>query len=559
MTIIRLTCSFLKEQNIVSLSAFAWRLSVFIFLGGLFFGCKPSDRNKKLELSPAATKIIATANAMGPSSEDKRIFAYLDLAYSTLKAPTFVDLYAKYHFKGYRLLKYHLEPAQARPYADSMLLVLAGRENKYSLHYTKAIFFKGDVLFAQMRYNQAFELYYSGREFAMKNLDLCNIFEYTYRIGMVMYKQERYLGAVPYIKRAFYESRDCTGEVNGYDVYVSRQGYLNTLGICFERVGMLDSAIHYYKKSLQFIDHNVPALPQYGRFKRTARGIVYGNLGGAYAKRKQPDLGEEYLKKSIAINDRVGGERGDARTAKVKLAKLYLEVDKLDEAKGLYDQLKSASEGKRSDVSVDDQMDLDQIGAEYYGKTDNYLLAYKYIQRYNTLRDSVSRSKTDLMRSDLDAAFRASEQNYQIALLAKDTQIKKIYIFSFGILSAIVIGVLVLVLRNRKRLTTVNAKITAQNADLQMTLKVLELSQKENTLMIKIAAHDLRNPIAAVINAVDILRSAKLPAEYLEILELLEDLSHRSLETIDSLLNINFDTENVKKSLLKWADFLPSV
>ncbi|QPH38865.1 sensor histidine kinase [Pedobacter endophyticus] len=546
----------LSKQNIASLSAFAKRLSIFLLTGALFISCTPLDTNKKLEVSPAANKILTAVSAMAPASDDKKTFVYLDSAYRTLKAPTFIDLYAKYNFKGSRYLRYHANTAKARMYADSMLYVLAGKEETYNLRYTKAVFFKGDVLFTEMRYNQAFELYYSGREFAMKNLDLCNIFEYTYRIGMVMYKQERYLGAVPYIKRAFYESRYCEGEANGYKVYISRQGYLNTLGICFEKVGMLDSAIYYYRKSLAFIEHDVPALPENARFRSAARGIVYGNLGGVYAKRNQLQLDEAYLKKSIAINDRPEGDLGDARTAKVKLARLYIQIGNIDEARLLYDQLKETSQKQERPLSVDDEMDLDQIGSQYYRKINNFFLAYKYIERYNSLRDSVYRSKTDLMRSDLDAAFRVTEQNYQIALLAKDRQIKKIYMFSFGILSAIAIGVLALALRNKKRLTMVNAEITAQNAGLQMTLKVLELSQKENNLMIKIAAHDLRNPIAAVINAVDILRSAKLPDKHLEILELLEDLSQRSLETIDSLLNINLDTENITKEPVEMERFL---
>lgn len=488
--------------------------------------------------------------------ENKKILTYLDSAYETLENPTLVDLYSKYSLKGMYYLKNYSDTAKAHIYADSMLLVLAGKEDKYQLRYARAIFFKGDVFFAETRYDQAFELYYKGREFALKNLDMCEIFGYTYRIGMVKFRQERYLGAVPYIKRAFYESSHCNGKINGYKVYASRQGYLNTIGICFEKIGQLDSAIYYYNRSLHFLDHNVPMLAEDARFRSRARGIIYGNLGGAYAKLNKLELGEEFLKKSISINDHPKGEPRDARTAKVKLARLYIQKGDLKRAKMLLDQLQRAISRRSRAVPIFEQMDMDQISSEYYVKTNNHALAYNHLLRYNNLRDSISKSNTDLIRSDIDAAFKVSEQSYKISLLDKDTQIKKISIFGFAILLAIVIWVLVLVLRNRKRLKTVNAKIRAQNSDMQMTLKVLEQSQKENTLMMKIAAHDLRNPIAAVINAAEILKSANLPAEHLEILEQLEDLSHRSLETIESLLNINFDTKNLTKEPVEMSRFL---
>jgi signal transduction histidine kinase len=61
--------------------------------------------------------------------------------------------------------------------------------------------------------------------------------------------------------------------------------------------------------------------------------------------------------------------------------------------------------------------------------------------------------------------------------------------------------------RNVVRLVSLNKQISEHNMHMQKTLNALEQSQEENTRMLKVITHDLRNPITSIVAIADMLLS----------------------------------------------------
>ncbi|WP_316845222.1 HAMP domain-containing sensor histidine kinase [Pedobacter psychrodurus] len=522
------------------------------------FACKQTASTEKVEQSPQSKKIVAHMDSLIYAGFNEQALTYLDSAYGKLKAPNLMDIYNKYYAKA--VYYYHRQPdtAKANLYADSMHYILKGKEGLYRSAYANAIFTKGDALVLTKMYNTAFNYYYNAGQLALKNLDSCDSYGFNYRLGLLKYNQHQYLDAVTYLKKAFSESKNCDHEESLKATFISRQSYINTIALCFEKANKPDSAIYYYRKAIAFLDESLIKYPQQADFLTIAHGVVYGNLGGVYAKIKHDGEAEKYLKESIKINDQPSHDQADAQTAKIKLASLYLDLKRFKEAKILLNELQLVLDGKLKDqkMTVSSQIKLYRLKWSYFDQIHNVPEAIEHMQLYHQLDDSLNTENESLRKADINLSFKASEQEYKIALLNKDNKIKKNYLIIFIFFTVITIALLSLILFNREKLKVMNREITAQNLNMQKLLSTLEQTQQENTRMMKIMAHDLRSPIAAAISISGILKTTALPQADLEMLDLLEVSSQRSLEMITNLLNINAETADLIKESVEMHTLL---
>ncbi len=120
------------------------------------------------------------------------------------------------------------------------------------------------------------------------------------------------------------------------------------------------------------------------------------------------------------------------------------------------------------------------------------------------------------------------------------------------IISLFLIGVLAWVIYSRTKLESLNQKISCQNSKLQETLQALEKSQRENSWIMKVLAHDLRGTIAGSMTVNSILnQNNNLSSEEKMMLKLLDTANHDALETISDLLNLNTDQYVLNKNLIQ--------
>ncbi len=138
-------------------------------------------------------------------------------------------------------------------YIDSLIDLFDNPEKKegYRLNYVQALFNKGDILIRENKFNEAYKYYYQGKLFADRELDACSRGDFSYRLGMVMYNEGHFSQALVNFKNSLYETNKCSFSFNKF--CLSQELYDNA-GLCYGELDLLDSALAYYKKGLDYIN-----------------------------------------------------------------------------------------------------------------------------------------------------------------------------------------------------------------------------------------------------------------------------------------------------------------
>lgn len=530
-------------------------VAVVVYL--LVPGCKRPNKNPD---HPRFVEQVSFAvDSMLNNGYMDDVSHFLDSAYAELNAPSSHDLWKKYDHRVNLYTFYMKSIPLARANLDSMFLAIKGKEKTYPDDYATTLYRQGEVNIADRQYSQAYKSYFSGKQFVQKYLDTCHYGQFSSKLGLVAYDQGKYMEAIPHFKEALSEYQYCqSGNSTDFNnQFLFPQSDLNSIALCFERAGHLDSAIYYYQKALQFIQAAVLKFPYKKNFAETAIGVVYGNLGGTYAKTGDFASAEYYLKEDIRINDQPGYAVEDAQTAKLKLIRLYLDTNRFPEANDLLSQVGTDLNSERGKSILNDNIKTQwlQLKWRYLDKTGDLPGAYLYSQRYYHIKDSLNKITAGLKEADLDAGMREAGQQYQIALLHKNNQLKTSYLLAAIILSVLTILILFLVWKNLRRsyknvqeLTDLNRQVEEKNRDTLESLKALEQSHQENTRIMKVVAHDLRNPVGAITSLCELmLQENHHNEEDRSMLEMIRSAGQSSLHLISDLLHYTVQYELKKE------------
>jgi signal transduction histidine kinase len=476
--------------------------------------------------------------------------AYLDSVYRVTPGRGAGDLWRKYNTIADYYTNQVFDSLKRALAIDRMFLLLKGKEQKYPYEYAHAWYALASFQQSQKKYAQAFQSYYQGRSFAAKNLDNCSLSDFSNKLGVIRYQQGQYLNAIPYLKAATKEISGCKNTSFNYG-FILPQAVLNTTALCFEKAGRPDSSIRYYGLALQYVISHETQYPQRQVFVAIACGVIEGNLGGAYAEMHNDAEAERYLKADIAVNDRPGYAIEDAQTAKVKLARLYLSTNKPYQAEPLIQQLGADLASGRGKSAANDDIRARWYELEWrLNEKENRLpAAYAYLERYHMFSDSLERLNSGLKHADMDQAFAAQQQKYQLALWQKNDQLKTAYLVTVLLFLAMMFGISVITWYHFKRSKRYIKTLIRLNAGMKVTMKALEQSQEENTRMMKIVAHDLRNPVGAMTSmAAMLLDDAPRSENDLTLLQLIKASGENSLRLVDELLQVNTPESQLEKA-----------
>jgi signal transduction histidine kinase len=137
------------------------------------------------------------------------------------------------------------------------------------------------------------------------------------------------------------------------------------------------------------------------------------------------------------------------------------------------------------------------------------------------------------------------DDNTQLVLTDKSNKKKIGLLIVICIVTILVIIFMYRLFRMTRRL---NRQITKQNTEMQKTLTALEQSQADNTRMMQIVAHDLRNPIGGMFSLASLLlNNTERPEEDKGILELIKTAGQSSLDLVNDLLQVPAGMDELKK------------
>jgi len=170
--------------------------------------------------------------------------------------------------------------------------------------------------------------------------------------------------------------------------------------------------------------------------------------------------------------------------------------------------------------------------------------AFFYSKALLNLHDE--QEKTDNNSSIDYIEYALKDQQLESAQLQSAYQLK--FLFVSGFLLLLTIVAMAVLWRNVKQLRKTSGALRMQFEQTESTMEALEIMNKDYARLIKIVAHDLRNPISAIYTISGMLQpDEKLPADMKELMKLVQVSSKNSLDLINDLLETDFDQQQTLK------------
>ena len=485
---------------------------------------------------------------------------YLDSAFIHINKPNLNDKFKLYEFHYVYQQKFKGNSRQALVFADSMLSIALQSISKqqYVANFAEANYAKGDAYFSLEQYNEAYQCYFQGYLIGKNYLNKVSLSDYTYRMGMIMYKQAHYKEAVQYFKDSYAQNILIKeNDKNGFPAFYRRQELLDNIAISYRHCENIDSAIAYFDKALDFINANSARFINRSDALDMARGVIYGNKAEALIIVKKYDKAKYLLLKSIAINLRKGGENRDAQLAQIKLAQIFYDQNKKD---SLYIQLVSLRKQLDTLKNPDAETDWNRLMGAYYLREKDAVKALTYIQNYNTLKDSTIKRLSILKESDVNQQLANFEKQYEIENLSNNNKLQRIYLYVAIICALMAVLIIFLIWRNWARskldvitVKSLNAEINQQKKDLEKAIEEIKNSSQEKDRILRTVAHDLRNPIGGIASLTSIMvEETEHDPELKYQLKIIKDTSSDTLELINEILEATSNTPaDIKKQLVE--------
>lgn len=465
---------------------------------------------------------------------------YLDSSFKRLKHPFVNDWFRYYSFHFVYQKKEAHNAAKSLLYADSMLMMVKKSVTKkqYQLNYAEGNFASGDAYFDLQQYSNAYKCYYQGY-YIGKNLFNNEILaEYTYRMGMILFKQGHYSKAANYFKISYRQSMAAKDD---FRAFYQRQELLANIGESYKNANMIDSASLYFARALTYINANNARFSNLANLLEVARGVVYGDQGEIALITRNYPLAEQLLKKSIAINLRKGNDNRDAQLTEIKLSRLYLLQNKQDQ---MFDLLKILRIQLDTLSNEDAEPSWNDLMSKYYSQKKDYEKALNYLKTYSSLKDSAINKTNSLRGTDVNQQQANFDKQTQIDSLTDNNKVQFIYTNLAMVFFLMALIIIFLVFRNLKRskrdikaAKALNDQINSQNNNLEETLGKLKHNSQEKDRILRAVAHDLRNPIGGIASLTSVmLADDDYTPEQKEMLTLIKDTSFNTLELINEIL-----------------------
>ncbi len=174
----------------------------------------------------------------------------------------------------------------------------------------------------------------------------------------------------------------------------------------------------------------------------------------------------------------------------------------------------------------------------YLAKKDNNE-AFKYSQKLLSL---YSEQKEVDNNSGIDyIEYALKDQQLKSAQTQSGYQL--LFLFFAVLVCTLTIFIIILLWHVWKQSRKTNATLQLQFEESETTMEALDLMNKNYARLIKVIAHDLRNPISAIHSITEIVTPETLDDETKELISLVRTSSKSCLELISELLEADFDQQ----------------
>jgi signal transduction histidine kinase len=256
------------------------------------------------------------------------------------------------------------------------------------------------------------------------------------------------------------------------------------------------------------------------------------------------DSASVYIKESLRVMRPHFGSRKFMVIGLNELAKLELAQNRSDAAEKTVREAIAYAEKHRFVYELRDGLTLLSNILAQKGHAEEALDA---LQKATAVRDSVSETENRQRITNLQLAFETRQQDQEIALLKKQYQLEaQIRRFWTALAGGALLILLLLGIGYRQRMRSEanqkmqNQQLSRLNDALKEQKDIAEAATKTKSLLIDIAAHDLKNPLQSILGLSQLLKSDfDETTEIRAIAERIEQSSQRMIELIGRFLTQN--------------------
>ena len=489
-----------------------WHKVGFLVLLGLFFagvGCKTKETKvAKLQLTEADMFLRrALVDRFDLLTQAEGLHYALAMVDSLERLETVPDwlVWCRFDIKG-KLAELNGNYDQALFEINQLLRFFEEREAGESM-LMEAYFRRGDILIQMRQYDLAFEDFFRGMGDGNASKDACLNANFYYRLGMVSYRQSNFNESIQYFKRSIALFDSCGDK---YAAKYREQEVASNIGLCYWRLQKYDSSLVWYGTALMVIgDLPIRGLPDEAR-ARVARWVSYGNKGAALYESGNFKAGKKFMYASYESNlDHAYGDKGHAVFVGNTLAAYLIREKKLDEAAAIIKRLDSSTALRPNSPALLSAL-LNKIN--FFAASGQNDSIWPYFRLYTLVADSIKQYDRKLIKLNTTLLLRGLDKDY--ALRAEQQKSEARLYLNRAILGLLLLGLTVLVgvfvtlkrsRRQNQQLETLNEQIKDQNTVLAATFDRLKYANEELQLLnqqqsglLRVVAHDLRNPLAAV-------------------------------------------------------------
>ncbi len=414
--------------------------------------------------------------------------------------------------------------------AEENILLTEDRPELIDNH-LDALYTKGDMAFKLGQFQSAFQCFFDARKLS-KSADSCAVAFFDYRMGMVTYRQKNFARSCFYFQRALDNFRYCATD---FQTDLRRQEIMSNIGLCFINEQMPDSALYWYGLANQLIDLMQPEGDIDRRTKQIAKAVIAGNEGVAFAKLGRLSEAKLKLQEEILINLQPGYDRVHLVYTVNELCEVLVKTGEIDELYRYLVLLDSLPELRANNFPT---ARFYHHLSQYHTRKGNRQEAILYVDSFLQHYDMVRREDRDLFRTDLDRSMRVLESEYQVNRLKQEAELnaqQNTYTLY------LVIALLLL------SLSAVYAYWSSQRRN-----AVLNSLNREKDKMMRVVAHDLRNPIAAVysMSEMNLREGAKPDKEYWH---LAKKACQGALDLIQEMLEVTHIRQGKNPLAVEWV------
>ncbi|MEB2329779.1 MAG: tetratricopeptide repeat protein [Ignavibacteriaceae bacterium] len=416
-----------------------------------------------------------------------------------------------------------------------------------------------EIYFQKSEFDKAIELLNETLKIAKKTSNSRTEFIAYNNLGRLYWQSSNYSDALVYFLKAIDASKK-------YDRCLEHYKPYNNAGIIFLSSGLMEKALSYYHKALKIADDFNDSF---------AKSVIYLNLGIYYTDIGDSEKTLEYYSKSLAEQQKINNKSGLAQTFS-NFAVFYINSGEYNKAyeyalKGLETAKQFHSKYEIANAYSD--VAIIETRLKYTDKAkENFNKALEVCKSINNVFTEIKiyDGLSELNKSNFKESLRYAKLSYDCAVKLDD---KRLIANACHNLSGIFEGVRdfeqalkfkneLMDLRETMKSEEYQNKtaimqadfefrkakeradiLTVKNEELVRMNKKLEILNEDKNEFLGIAAHDLRNPLGAIIGncnyLISICPKSEHPTEFLEILEDINESADNMLQLINKLLDIN--------------------